>query len=128
MSNLSRAIGALAICAASLVSLSAAARSPLIVTAPRLSSDVPSRHVTYADLNLARHEGQQTLNLRVDVAIDGVCSDGGWQANEPGFGECRYHAWKGTRPQVATAIQRATEISTMGHSALPVAAITVVAH
>lgn len=128
MFNLSRTVGAIAICAASLVSLSAAARSPVIVTAPRLSSDIPRQHVSFADLNLARQEGQKTLNLRVDVAIEGVCSASGWQANEKGFLDCRYHAWTGARPQIATAVRRATEIATSGHSALPVAAILVVAH
>ncbi len=128
MFNLSRAVGVIAICAVSLVPVSAIARRPLIVTAPQTSGDIPSRHVSYADLNLARHEGQRTLNLRVDSAIENVCSDSGWQASEKGFGACRDHAWAGARGQVANAIQRATEIATTGHSALSVAAISIVAH
>jgi UrcA family protein len=128
MSNLSRTIGGFAICVTSFVSLSAMARSPLIVTAPQRASDVPSRHVSYADLNLFNHAGLRTLDLRIDAAIDGVCSDSGWQASEKGFADCRYNAWTGARPQVATAIQRAMEIATTGQSALPVVAIAIVAH
>ena len=128
MSNLLRTIGALAVGGMIIIPVLASARSPVIVTAPRTDSEVPNRHIAYADLNLARHEDQKILNLRIDIAIGNVCSDSGWQANEKGFGQCRDHAWKGARPQVANAIQRATEIVATGHSALPAVAIAIVAY
>ena len=127
MSILFRSIAALAIGASALLTVPADARTaPVVVTAPH--SDLPTRRVSYADLNLAALDGQRVLHTRLDSAVNGVCTDGGFPATELGFVECRLHAWSGVRPQVANAIQRATEIATTGHSALPVAAITIVAN
>ena len=127
MSILFRSISALAIGASAFPAAPTQARTaPLVVTAPH--SDLPTRRVSYADLNLAALDGQRVLHTRLDSAVNGVCTDGGFPATELGFVECRLHAWSGVRPQVANAIQRATEIATTGHSALPVAAITIVAN
>ena len=124
MSILFRSIAALAIGASAFPAAPTQARTaPVVVTA-----DLPTRHVSYADLNLAALDGQRVLHTRLDSAVNGVCTDGGFPATELGFVECRLHAWSGVRPQVANAIQRATDIATTGHSALPVAAITIVAN
>ncbi len=127
MSYFSASTIVFAACAVALVPTVAGARNnPVVVTAPR--SDLPQRRVSYADLNLAALDGQRVLHTRLDSAIDGVCTDGGFPSNELGFVECRLHAWSGTRSQVGNAIQRATEIATTGHSALPIVAIAIVAH
>ena len=124
MSILIRSIAALAIGASALLTVPVDARTaPVVVTA-----DLPTRHVSYADLNLARDEGVRTLEGRVRGAVKNVCSDIGVKPFDLVYGECFRAAWDGARPQISLAIQRATEIATTGHSALPVAAITIVAN
>ena len=127
MSILFSSIAALAIGASALLTVPADARTaPVVVTAR--DSDLPTRRVSYADLNLARQDGQRTLNLRVGAAISDVCGDSGLYTLGFRNVECRSTAWAGAKPQVANAIQRATDIAATGHSALPVAAITIVAN
>lgn len=114
------AVGALALIAP------AAARRPLVVTGHRVTSDLPTRTISYTDLNLARAEGARTLESRVRGAVFDVCADAGIQPFETGYGECQRTAWSGARPQMALAIQRAQEIATNGKSLLPIAAISII--
>ena len=44
--------------------------SPALAT----SGDVPTRSVSYADLNLNTAEGQERLALRIEAAAQNVCS------------------------------------------------------
>lgn len=100
---------------------------PIFVTG---QSEVITRHVSYADLNLASAPGQMTLNRRVGGAVNGVCSealggDDGSVATKIWTQRCHATAWDGARPQIARAIQRAREIAFTGSSTLAATAIVI---
>jgi UrcA family protein len=107
-----------------------AKQEPVVVTAT--TTEVPIRHVSYRDLNLARSEGEQSLIRRVKYAVKDVCieSSGGEEmprasANRLKMNNCRGHAWAGAQPQVDRAIQRAKEIAYNGYSSIAPVAITI---
>jgi UrcA family protein len=81
-----------------------------------------SMRVSYRDLNLASARDERILNRRVGSATHIVC--------EPHFelldrADCVSYAWKGARPQIAMAIQRAREIALTGNSSIPLVAIAI---
>jgi len=127
---------ALAICGASLVAAAAIgvtafpvhAQQPprAIVVNPNLNDYVIER-VTYADLNLASEHGQRTLNGRVGYAVNNVCYEAVpyGDTNSVAYGDCTNGAWHRARPQIASAVQRATEIAATGTSSIAAAAITI---
>jgi UrcA family protein len=83
-----------------------------------------SVRVSYRDLNLASLQGEKTLNRRVGGAAEFVC--------EPHFDSmdrtaCVSYAWRGARPQIAQAIQRARELASTGTTSIPLVAIAIVA-
>lgn len=87
---------------------------------------VQVRHVSYADLNLASKAGQSTLYHRVSGAVDDVCEDAtGPTALTIARQQCRKFAWRGAKPQMDRAFQRAAEIAQAGHSSIEATAIQI---
>ena len=116
----------IAITGAGLVVLapSASARErPVVVTARDL--EAPTRRVSYADLNLASLQGERTLNGRVDHAVTDVCAESADGSRYFQDMDCRNFAWRGARPQIARAVQRARELTLTGRSSIAAAAIVL---
>jgi len=71
------------------------------------------RHVPYGDLSLATKDGQRILYRRVGYAVRDVCpitaEDGAWYDSEG----CRKFAWRGARPQMKLAFDRAISGSSL---------------
>lgn len=68
--------------------------------------------VPYWDLNLATRAGAQALHLRVSHAVERVClyDRGSWYGlSQPDYNQCTWGAWRGARPQMASAIYRARQ-------------------
>jgi len=125
---------ALAMCGATLVAAVAIGTvvSPVQAASPRAlvvvanPEDYVTRHISYADLNLAVVPGELTLNRRVGYAVTELCDDAvGGTSTGFEYRECRSGAWSGAQPQVALAIQRAHEIATTGTSSIAAALITI---
>lgn len=120
---------ALALTAGGLFAMTPAAvarERPVVVIAP--ASDLPTRRVSYADLNLASLAGEKTLLTRVSRAVKWVCMESVGPSPlyyaEQG---CRSYAWRGARPQIDRAMQRHREIASTGTSLIAVAAISIAA-
>jgi UrcA family protein len=121
---------AFSLCAAIAVTATtpAFARSaPVFVIAP---TDVVTRHISYADLNLASVSGERTLERRVGTAVSDLCLDAtGGNDGSPKFKlsmiRCSGEAWNGARPQMARAVQRARDIAATGSSAIAATALTI---
>lgn len=93
---------------------------PVIVTAEE--SDVDTRHVTFADLNLATSAGERALHQRVGLAVRDVCDNAvghrdGWLNYY-----CSIGAWRDARPQMTRAVERARQIALTGTSTITAAA------
>jgi UrcA family protein len=100
-------------------------QKPVVVTA-QPEDVVPTRRVSYRDLNLANREGEKTLYHRVSKAVSDVCQEStGTNAFIFVTQSCKTHAWRGARPQMALAIQRAREIAMTGHSNIGLVAIQI---
>ena len=124
-------ISMIAACAITLGGLAVAAPAlarqakPVVVTAPP-ADDVPVRRVSYRDLDLLTMAGQSTLNRRVGSAVRGVCLESLGAASHFYLEtDCRRTAWNGARPQIARAIERASDIAQNGFSSIPPVAITI---
>lgn len=107
----------------------ATGRPPIFVTAPN-PADIVTRHIGYADLNLASAAGERTLNRRVGGAVNSLCLEviGGYDGSMQSMSAesyCASSTWNQARPQIARAVQRAHEIASTGSSTLAVAAITL---
>jgi len=92
--------------------------------------DVVTRHISYADLNLASVAGERTLNRRVGTAVNGLCLDAtggndGSTTFKYSMARCSGHAWGDARPQIAAAVQRAREIASTGSSSISATALTI---
>ena len=76
-------------------------------------SSAQVRHVPYGDLSLATKDGQRILYRRVSYAVKDVCpitaDDGAWYDSEG----CRKFAWRGARPQIQLAFDRAISGSSL---------------
>ena len=81
-----------------------------------------TRHVPYGDLQLASKAGQRVLYRRVGVAVREVCpltaEDGNWYDIE----DCRRFAWRGARPQMKRAFDRALSGSSLAMSSITISA------
>ena len=126
---------ALSLCttlAASFVALGstpAAGKSPPIFVQGQ-PDDVITRHVSYADLNLARPDGARALMTRVGSAVNGLCGQvaasrdvsimTGVAANR-----CSRASWSQARPQIDVALQRAREIAMTGRSSIAATALVI---
>jgi UrcA family protein len=107
----------------------AAGKPPILVTAPN-PADVVTRHIGYADLNLASVAGERTLNRRVGGAVNSLCLEviGGNDTSMESMAaeyHCATSTWTQARPQIAQAVQRARDIASTGSSSLAAAAITL---
>ena len=123
-------ISMLAACAVTVAGIAiaapAVAKQPktVVVTAP--DADIPTRRVSYRDLNLVTLAGERTLNRRVGQAVRSVCFESvGTEAAFQLEFSCRKESWDGARPQIARAIQRARDIAQNGYSAIAPVAITI---
>jgi UrcA family protein len=101
--------------------------APILVVAP---ADQVTRHVTYADLNLASAAGEKTLNRRVDVAVGDLCLDatGGNDGSftyKTSMMRCSQSAWHQATPQIDRAVQRAREIAFTGSSSIAASTLTI---
>lgn len=92
--------------------------------------DVITRHVSYADLNLASAAGEKTLVRRVGTAVNDLCLDatGGNDGSTTfkfSMVRCSGQAWNEARPQIARAVRRAQEIALTGGSNIAATALTI---
>jgi UrcA family protein len=120
--------------AAVLASMPVAAAAPparlvdreVVVVAER--PDQVTRHVSYADLNLASVAGERALNRRIQGAVRGICSEamGSSETRDDARAHrgCSKEARSSARPQVALAVQRARDLAATRK--LPVKATGVV--
>lgn len=100
---------------------------PVVVVA---NPNLVTRHISFADLNLASAEGEQTLNNRVVGLVRDLCDEttGGRDGNyvtASSYAKCRKSAWNQARPQIMLATQRARDIASTGTSPIAAAAITL---
>ena len=96
--------------------------SRVTIIGERPEESARSVRVSYRDLNLASAQGEKILNRRVGGAARYVC--------EPHFSTmdrvgCESFAWRGARPQIALAVQRAREMAMTGNSSIPLVAIAI---
>lgn len=100
---------------------------PILVVA---DSEIITRRISYADLNLASAFGERTLKHRVSGGIYSLCSeatggdDGSYVTNFARM-KCNKTAWGQARPQMANAAQRARDIALTGTSTIAAVAITI---
>lgn len=104
-------------------------KAPIVVTAPA-PNDIVTRHIGYADLNLASAAGERALNRRVGSAVNDLCLEAtGGRDNRTGFRfdmiNCTGSAWNQARPQIGRAVGRARDIASTGYSTLSAVAITI---
>ncbi|HEV2594882.1 MAG TPA: UrcA family protein [Sphingomicrobium sp.] len=101
---------------------------PVVVYAP---SDVVTRSVSYADLDLAFPPGERTLNRRVSGALSSYCSemtggyDGLWSTDINAMRRCLDSAWNQARPQVKRAVDQSRGLALIGSSPVAAAAIVI---
>ena len=100
---------------------------PVVVVA---NPAILTRHISFADLNLASQPGERTLNHRVGSAIGELCSEA--TGGEDGSfitklekTACSKSAWGQAGPQITQATQRARDIAYTGASPIAAAAITI---
>jgi len=103
--------------------------APVVVTAPA-TGDVVTRHIGYADLNLAAPAGERTLTQRVGRAIETLCDEatGGTNGSvdfKRAMSRCGNSAWDQARPQIGLAVQRARDIASTGTSSIAAVAIRI---
>jgi UrcA family protein len=105
----------------------ASAKAPIVVVAP---ADIVTRHISYADLNLASLAGEETLKARVGGAVRSLCDEtvGGEDGSltwKFATKHCLSSAWDQARPQISSAADRARDIATTGTSTIAAAAIVI---
>lgn len=128
---------ALSLCAAvAMTAVSLLAATPVlaksrsvVVTAQRVS-DLPTRRVSYRDLNLASVVNQRTLDRRVSYAVKDVCRINDYYSDRTlkSYGHylaCSDIAWGGARPQIAAAIARAQAMAQTGNATEAVASLAI---
>lgn len=97
---------------------------PVVVTGH--NDNIVTRRVSYADLNLIEQKAQKTLYRRVGYAVGDVCDEAvGPAATSWEDTSCRRDAWRGARPQITRAIDRARDMALYGKSNIEMAAITI---
>lgn len=76
--------------------------------------------VHYGDLSLATQKGRQLLVRRVGFAVKEVCPDydQGWVLYD--VESCKKFAWKGARPQIRRAFDRALSGSSLTMTSLTI--------
>jgi UrcA family protein len=121
-------IAAVAVTAGGLIAVTPPASAkdrPVVVVAPL---DLPTRRVSYIDLNLATPAGEKLLNRRVASAVRSVCNEAnGISMDFYTTIACRDVAWDEARPQMKRAMQQAHEFAANGSTLTAVQAIVLVA-
>ena len=120
---------AVAMTAVSLVAVSPVHAQTTVVTAQR-DSDLPTRRVSFADLNLASAQDQRALERRVGSAVKQVCFAGGHVIDQSvasyvSFRGCSNFAWGAARPQIAAAVDRARALALNGNGAVAVGSVAI---
>ena len=98
------------------------AAQPVVVHAP---SDVPTRTVRFADLDLTLASGRKLLNRRVGQAVHSVCEGSESYATFQSDGICKTAAWGRAKPQIARAVERAQLLAANGLAATGEQAIVI---
>jgi UrcA family protein len=105
-------------------SASAAQQSRVVVYGG--SENTRTEHVSYTDLDLTNDKHQKRLNLRVTGAVKRVCLyENSHGLQDTGYYHCADDAWSSAKPQIAQAVQRATDIALTGHSSIAATAISI---
>lgn len=99
-------------------------QGPVTVVAP---TDALVERVNHADLNLSTASDRRQLTHRVGAAVHRVCNPGRFDTglSQPEQTGCEAAAWDDVKPQMALAVQRATQIARNGFSTIPEVALTV---
>lgn len=113
--------------AAGLAGGQAAPAMAQITVLGELPRDMLSERVAYADLSLASAAGEQRLRTRVAAAVSRVCQPWKLKDSYLDHQDCRAFARSGAEPQVALAIERASQIAQFGTSRIAPVAILVTA-
>ena len=118
-------IMAIAIGAAAALPLEAGNPRALVVTIQ--PQNVAERRINYADLNLASVPGERSLDRRISYAVTSLCNEAVSNSTNTSFDyrDCESEAWRGARPQVSLAVQRAHDIAATGSSTIGAAVITI---
>lgn len=126
---------ALSLCASVAASIVAVSSSPatgksapILVQAP--PEDTVTRHISYADLDLARPAGAHALVSRVGYAVNSLCTEVAVSRESSimtGVAKkrCSRTTWDQARPQIDLALQRAREIAMTGRSSIAAAALVI---
>ena len=102
----------------------AGSRHTVVVTV--YPNEFVTRRISYADLNLAVLPGERMLNRRIGYAVTSLCDEAvGGSSVDFTYMDCTEGAWRGARPQIALAVQRAHEISATGASLIAATAISI---
>lgn len=120
---------AVAMTAVSLLAVTPVHAQTTVVTAQR-SSDLPTKRVSYRDLNLAAAADQKLLETRVGFAVKQVCQERTQQAEKSlasftRYSACRDFAWSGARPQLAAAVDQARALALNGNGAVAVGSLAI---
>lgn len=106
---------------------SAAGEDKPVVVYGEPQENTRTEHVSYADLDLSQRKDARKLNLRVNGAVKRVClfenSRNGLQDN--GYYSCADDAWDQARPQIAQAVDRATQLAMTGKTSIAATAISI---
>jgi UrcA family protein len=95
---------AVAVTTGGIVTLAAPASAEQVVIH---ATEIPTKLVRFADLDLADRAGQRALKRRVSTAVYAVCEGSESYATFQSDGFCRTAAWEKATPQIDAAIQRA---------------------
>jgi UrcA family protein len=88
---------------------------------------MPTRHVSFADLDLSTPGGEQTLVRRVKLAVSKVCDEAvGPLPIIYAKQECWKSTWTESQPKLNAALERSRQIAATG-SPTTAATITIVA-
>ena len=92
-----------------------------------VADDVPTRHVSFADLDLSTAGGQRTLVRRVKLAVSKVCDEAaGPLPSIYAKQECWKSTWAESQPKLNAAVERSRQLAATG-SPTTVATITIIA-
>lgn len=111
-----------------LVASPASGEPRLIVVSP---ADVVTRHINYADLNLASAAGQARLVDRVRSAVGSLCDEAigandRTMRSQIAMNHCAKVAWSQAQPQISQTVLRLRDSASTGSSSMAAAAITIV--
>jgi UrcA family protein len=102
------------------------ARDETVVVRGVPAEDQIRRTVSYRDLDLATSDGAHILYSRVGIAVQDLCSEAvGFDATARVEMKCQHDSWKGARPQITQAVERAKQLAATGKSSIAAVAITI---